>query len=76
VTRTEKTAEVVAERAERQGLPPQEVERTMAANILLGRLVEAREVAQVIAFLCSPRAVAINGDAVVVGGGVRGSIYY
>jgi hypothetical protein len=30
----------------------------------------------VIAFLCSARSVAINGDAVAVGGGARGAIHY
>ena len=33
-------------------------------------------VAWIVAFLCSPKAVAINGDAVVVGGGIRGAIHY
>jgi hypothetical protein len=30
----------------------------------------------VIAFLASPRSVALNGDAIVASGGTRGSIYY
>jgi len=42
----------------------------------IGRLVTAAEVADVIAFLCSPRSVAINGDAIAVGGGTPGAIYY
>ena len=32
-------------------------------------LVDATEVAWVVAFLCSPKSRAINGDAVCVGGG-------
>ncbi len=36
----------------------------------------AEEVAHVVAFLASPLSVAINGDAIVAGGGARGSIYY
>ncbi|MFC7556902.1 hypothetical protein ACFQU7_38885 [Pseudoroseomonas wenyumeiae] len=32
--------------------------------------------AQVIAFLTSPRSVAVNGVAIDVGGGVRGAINY
>jgi NAD(P)-dependent dehydrogenase (short-subunit alcohol dehydrogenase family) len=43
---------------------------------LLGRRVDAAEVAFVVAFLASPRAVVINGDAIVVGGGERGPIHY
>jgi hypothetical protein len=30
----------------------------------------------VITFLCSPRSVAVTGDAITVGGGVRGAIHY
>jgi NAD(P)-dependent dehydrogenase (short-subunit alcohol dehydrogenase family) len=45
-------------------------------DVSIGRLVTAAEVADVIAFLCSPRSVAINGDAIAVGGGARGAIHY
>ena len=34
------------------------------------------EVADVITFLCSPRSVAINGDAVAAGGGTPGVTHY
>lgn len=44
--------------------------------VSIGRHVTAAEVADVIAFLCSPRSVAINGDAIAAGGGSRGSIHY
>ena len=41
------------------------------------KLLAAPEViAEVIAFLASPRSVSINGDAVAVGGGAKGAIYY
>jgi NAD(P)-dependent dehydrogenase (short-subunit alcohol dehydrogenase family) len=46
------------------------------ADVAIGRLVTAAEVADVIAFLCSPRSVAINGDAIAAGGGARGTIHY
>jgi NAD(P)-dependent dehydrogenase (short-subunit alcohol dehydrogenase family) len=42
----------------------------------IGRHVTAAEVADVIVFLCSPRSVAINGDAIAVGGGAPGAIHY
>jgi NAD(P)-dependent dehydrogenase (short-subunit alcohol dehydrogenase family) len=51
-------------------------ERELAAPVSIGRIVDATEVAWVVAFLASPRSVAINGDAIPVGGGSRGSIYY
>src|SRR5580704_10024499 len=47
-----------------------------ATGNVIGRVVDADEVAYVVAFLASPRSVAITGDAVACGGGVRGAIYY
>lgn len=75
-TRTEKTPGVVAARAAASGLTPEEVERRMAANVTIGRLVDMAEVADIVAFLASPRSVAINGDAIACGGGSRGAIHY
>ncbi|MBA2449483.1 MAG: SDR family oxidoreductase [Chloroflexi bacterium] len=76
LTRTEKTADVVAERARRQGVAPDEVERTMAKGNSVRRLIDARDIAYVVAFLASPRAVAINGDVIAAGGGTPRAIYY
>jgi NAD(P)-dependent dehydrogenase (short-subunit alcohol dehydrogenase family) len=52
------------------------IESAHVGGVSIGRIVEAEEVAWVVAFLASPRSVAINGDAIPVGGGSRGSIYY
>jgi NAD(P)-dependent dehydrogenase (short-subunit alcohol dehydrogenase family) len=49
---------------------------SLASNVSIGRLVTAAEVADVVCFLASPRSVAINGDAITVGGGTPGPIYY
>ncbi len=76
VTRTERTAPLIARRAEAQGVSPDSVERQIAGSNSIHHLVDAGEVADVVAFLCSPRSRAINGDAIAVGGGVRGSIHY
>ncbi|WP_238446579.1 SDR family oxidoreductase [Azohydromonas australica] len=47
------------------------------AQVLLQRVLgRASEVADVVAFLCSPRSRAINGDAIAVGGGAPCSIHY
>jgi len=43
---------------------------------IIGRVIEPQEVAWVVAFLASPRSVAIIGDGVYAGGGEPGSIYY
>jgi NAD(P)-dependent dehydrogenase (short-subunit alcohol dehydrogenase family) len=76
VTRTERTAPLVAARAQAQGVSAQQVEAQMAAGNSIRRLVDAREVADVVAFLCSPRSGAINGDAIAAGGGAPRSIHY
>ncbi|MDE2503128.1 MAG: SDR family oxidoreductase [Burkholderiales bacterium] len=76
VTRTERTAALVAHRAQQRGVPEQTIEQEMAAMNSIGHLVEASEVADVVVFLCSPRSRAINGDAIAAGGGTPRSIHY
>jgi len=75
-TRTERTPDVIAARAEAAGVTPHEIIRRLSSANLLGRLVEASEVADAVVFLTSPRAIAINGDAIPLGGGIPGVIYY
>lgn len=75
-TRTEKTAGVVAARASATSASAEETERRMAANVTIGRIVESAEIADIVAFLASPRSVAINGDAIACGGGAKGAIHY
>jgi NAD(P)-dependent dehydrogenase (short-subunit alcohol dehydrogenase family) len=61
ITRTERTSDEMATRANRNSI---------------GRIVDADEVAYVVAFLASPRSAAITGDSIACGGGTRGPIYY
>jgi len=51
-------------------------EAELAKNAGIGRIVDAKEVAWVVAFLASPLSVAINGDAIPIGGGSPGTIHY
>jgi len=76
LTRTERTAPLISSRAAAQGVAPQAVEAQMAAGNSINHLVDASEVADVVAFLCSPRSRAINGDAIAAGGGAPRSIHY
>jgi NAD(P)-dependent dehydrogenase (short-subunit alcohol dehydrogenase family) len=76
LTRTEKTAGVVKARASAQGVAEATVEAQMAAMNVINKLITAEEIADVVTFLASPRSVAINGDTIAAGGGIRGSIYY
>jgi NAD(P)-dependent dehydrogenase (short-subunit alcohol dehydrogenase family) len=75
-TRTERTAEIVARRAAKDGVSDEEAEKRLYGGSLIGRIVEAEEVAAVVVFLASPKSVAINGDAIAVGGGARHAIHY
>jgi NAD(P)-dependent dehydrogenase (short-subunit alcohol dehydrogenase family) len=76
LTVTERTPGMLAARAAAQGVTEQQVAAELGAQTSIGRLVTAQEVADVVVFLCSPRSVAVTGDAVAVGGGARGAIHY
>lgn len=76
LTRTEKTPDVIKRRAAAQGVSEADVEKQMAGGNVIGKLITSEEVADVVTFLASPRSLAINGDAIAAGGGVRGAIYY
>jgi len=76
LVRTEATPGVIAAQAKAQGVSETEIEKRMAGRNLLRKIVTAEEIADVVTFLASPRAIAINGDAIPAGGGTPGSIFY
>jgi NAD(P)-dependent dehydrogenase (short-subunit alcohol dehydrogenase family) len=76
LTRTEKTVDLVRQRAQAQGASEDEVLRRMAEANISRRIIDASDIANVVAFLASPKAVAINGDVIAAGGGAPGAIYY
>jgi len=76
LTRTERTAALVAHQARTQSLSERDIEQRMAEGNSIRHLVDAAEVAYVVAFLASPKSIAINGDAVAAGGGALRSIHY
>jgi NAD(P)-dependent dehydrogenase (short-subunit alcohol dehydrogenase family) len=51
-------------------------EKQAAAGVSIGRIVDAKEIAWLVAFLASPRSVALNGNAIDAGGGSLGIIHY
>jgi NAD(P)-dependent dehydrogenase (short-subunit alcohol dehydrogenase family) len=75
LTRTEATPSVIDRLATAQGISAEEAERNLGRNAIR-RIVEAEEVADVVAFLASPRSASITGDAIACGGGTPGAIYY
>jgi NAD(P)-dependent dehydrogenase (short-subunit alcohol dehydrogenase family) len=76
MTITERTPATLTAMATASGSTETEAQASLAARTSIGRLVTAAEVADVVAFLASPRSVAITGDAVAAGGGARHAIHY
>ena len=59
-----------------RGVDRSSIEQRLTEDTSIRHIVTAEEVAYVVAFLASPKSVAISGDAVAVGGGKVGAIYY
>ncbi|MBB5191176.1 NAD(P)-dependent dehydrogenase (short-subunit alcohol dehydrogenase family) [Silvimonas terrae] len=53
-----------------------EAERTASRHNTIGRIVDASEIADIVAFLASPRSTALNGAVLPAGGGIPGVIQY
>jgi NAD(P)-dependent dehydrogenase (short-subunit alcohol dehydrogenase family) len=75
-TRTEKSPEVFAWQAGRDGISVEEVERRLANSNSVHRVIDSEDIAYVVTMLASPRSIAINGDVIAAGGGQPGRIYY
>src|SRR5262245_22559 len=75
LVRTEATPGVIAAQAKAQGVSEAEIEKRMGSRNLLGKIVTAEEIANVVTFLASSKAIAINGDAIPSGGGTPGTIF-
>ena len=76
LTITEVTPPLVQRIADAKGISMEEAAAEVGADVGVGRMMTADEVATVICFLASPRAIAINGDPVVASGGSKGWVYY
>ena len=68
-TRTERSGPMYAERAQREGITVEEVERQIAQNIAIRRIVDAKEIGHLVTFLCSPKAGAVTGVSIDASGG-------
>ena len=63
-------------RAKGMGMSMEDWEKRVGAGTAVGRMITAEEVADVVAFLASPKSISNTGDAVATGGGPKGVIYY
>jgi NAD(P)-dependent dehydrogenase (short-subunit alcohol dehydrogenase family) len=74
-TRTERSGPMYAEQARQQGITVEEIERRIAQNIAIRRIVEAKEIGYVVAFLASPKSTAITGEVIAAGGGSMRAVF-
>ncbi|MEE8138836.1 MAG: SDR family oxidoreductase [Thermoanaerobaculia bacterium] len=68
-TRTERQEELAAAIAGQTGRTVEEILASQGDGIPIGRMAEPREIGEVIAFLCSPAASYLTGQAIAVDGG-------
>ena len=54
----------------------QRVEAQIASNNSTNRIVDASELAYVVAFLGSPRSIAISGEVIAAGGGSGQAVFH
>ena len=76
LTRTEATETVIAERAEAAGVSEEEMWYRMEQGNSSRTIIDATDIAYVVAILASPLSIAINGDGIAAGGGVGTAIHY
>jgi NAD(P)-dependent dehydrogenase (short-subunit alcohol dehydrogenase family) len=74
-TITERSAPMYEAQAQREGTTRAEVEAQVASGIAVGRIIDASEVAYVVAFIASPKAGSITGEAIAAGGGVGSAVH-
>ncbi len=72
-TRTDRVNQLLNARAREAGVEPREIEESLIAAIPSRRIGEARELADVVAFLASARASYVTGTTLPVDGGIVGA---
>ena len=75
-TKTAKVVAMIEQDALTKGKTPTEIEAGYASGNLNGHLPTPENIADIVTFLASPRAGAINGDVIAAAGGARVAIHY
>ena len=76
LTWTERMPALMEQRAAEQGISVEEAIAQAAQGNSVRRIINASDIASVVAFLASPKSVAIQGDTIAAGGGVGRAIHY
>lgn len=74
-TATERTEQLIQQRAAAQGKSTDEVRSAMIAKSGARRMGTAEDIAELALFLCSTRAEHIQGTAIAVDGGATPGVY-
>jgi len=68
-SRAEARSEALAQRAEREGISYEEMDRLALAELVIGRRIESEDVANIVVFMASPLSGAVTGETILVDGG-------
>jgi NAD(P)-dependent dehydrogenase (short-subunit alcohol dehydrogenase family) len=73
---TEFMEQQMQRQAEQRGETLEQAKERMAQGNTVQRIIQAEDIASVVAFLASPLSIAITGDSIAAGGGVGRAIHY
>ena len=76
LTRTEATPDRIAQIAEANSISLEQAEARMAMGNSVRAIIDSDDIANIVAFLASPKSIAITGDTIAAGGGVGRGIHY
>ncbi len=76
LTRTEATPARIQQIADSNGISLADAEARMASGNSVRTIIDSDDIANITAFLASPKSIAITGDTIAAGGGVGRGIHY
>lgn len=76
LTRTEATPDRIEQIAESNDISLEAAEARMASGNSVRTIIDSDYIANIVAFLASPKSIAITGDTIAAGGGVGRAIHY